>query len=406
MASSFAWLDYSEHDRRTMLDVINCFTDQDTRDELGIGAVRDAFADLLFPGTSTIQTRARYFLFVPWIYLNLESLKVPANQMGARARQEEIRLIAPLLASEDSAGTFGSTAREKLKRLPSSVYWQGLSTWGIRLYPGAQSQYHRSMDSFYTGRSRSQKTDDAEWLDGRLARNWHAGLPKAPKDFPNGVSLRLQRHEAIYLQERLLTKCPGTLLALLVGAPWEATDTEFPWEHPHLADFPAPLRELLDHAQAFSESVHGAALLYNLMLAETAHDETRTAEYQHRLQAWDNLRTSRQGALARWERARFWELARSGNPRIAAPTYLFINIWLDLALSRDLDDMLAASSPARQLIHDRERFLKRGLARLDNARALEQWSGAAGAGRLGFRWANAQLILSDILTSLQEDTHA
>ncbi|HOF88312.1 MAG TPA: DUF6361 family protein, partial [Armatimonadota bacterium] len=69
-------------------------------------------------------------------------------------------------------------------------------------------------------------------------------------------------------------------------------------------------------------------------------------------------------------------------------------------------DMLAASSPARQLIHDRERFLKRGLARLDNARALEQWSGAAGAGRLGFRWANAQLILSDILTSLQEDAHA
>jgi len=51
-----------------MLDVINAFSEKDTRDELGFGSVRDAFADTLFPGTSTIQTRARYFLFVPWIY--------------------------------------------------------------------------------------------------------------------------------------------------------------------------------------------------------------------------------------------------------------------------------------------------------------------------------------------------
>lgn len=34
---------------------------------LGFAPIRDAFADYFFPGTSTIQTRARYFLFVPWI---------------------------------------------------------------------------------------------------------------------------------------------------------------------------------------------------------------------------------------------------------------------------------------------------------------------------------------------------
>ena len=66
--SAFAWLSYSESERRKALDVISLFRERDTRDELGIGVIRDAFADLLFPGTSTIQTRARYFLFVPWIY--------------------------------------------------------------------------------------------------------------------------------------------------------------------------------------------------------------------------------------------------------------------------------------------------------------------------------------------------
>lgn len=41
--STFVWLDYSERDRRKMLDVVDLFREHDTRDELGIGSVRDAF---------------------------------------------------------------------------------------------------------------------------------------------------------------------------------------------------------------------------------------------------------------------------------------------------------------------------------------------------------------------------
>lgn len=55
MASSLSWLDCSEHERRQILDIVELFEERDTRDELGIGTVRDAFAELLFPGTSTIQ---------------------------------------------------------------------------------------------------------------------------------------------------------------------------------------------------------------------------------------------------------------------------------------------------------------------------------------------------------------
>ena len=73
MMSSFTWLDYSEHERRRALDVISLFKYQDTRDELGLASIRHAFAECFFPGTTTIQTRARYFLFVPWLCLELES---------------------------------------------------------------------------------------------------------------------------------------------------------------------------------------------------------------------------------------------------------------------------------------------------------------------------------------------
>ena len=88
MTSTFTWLDYSEREKRKMLDVIDLFGEQDTRDELGIGTVRDAFADLLFPGTSTIQTRARYFLFVPWMYLELERRRLE-NAIDDLARAQK-----------------------------------------------------------------------------------------------------------------------------------------------------------------------------------------------------------------------------------------------------------------------------------------------------------------------------
>ena len=147
--SAFVWLDYSERERRKMLDVVDLFREHDTRDELGVGSVRDAFADMLFPGTSTIMTRARYFLLVPWAYQRLERLRVRSAEIAARARQAELNLVEPIERSDDNDGNIGKVAKTTLKRLPSSVYWQGLSVWGIRSFRGAQVQYHRSLDRYY-----------------------------------------------------------------------------------------------------------------------------------------------------------------------------------------------------------------------------------------------------------------
>jgi len=125
MPSSFTWLDYSEQDRRKMLDVISLFREQTTRDELGIAAIRDIFANLFFPGVSTIQTRARYFLFIPWIYQDLISRKTTSQQVGGKLRQQEVDLINILAGRADNDGTIGKVSKAALKRLPSSVYWYG-----------------------------------------------------------------------------------------------------------------------------------------------------------------------------------------------------------------------------------------------------------------------------------------
>ena len=70
------WIDFSKEDRQKAFDVINLLSEQGAVDELGIGVIRDAFANYFFPGTSTIQTRAKYFLIVPYMLrLKIETVK-------------------------------------------------------------------------------------------------------------------------------------------------------------------------------------------------------------------------------------------------------------------------------------------------------------------------------------------
>ena len=89
--STLSWLDSSEHERRTVLQLVSALNEPGTLDELGIGSIRDTFSDELFPGTSTIQTRARYFLFIPWIMQMVEESSTPNHANHARRLQLQLR---------------------------------------------------------------------------------------------------------------------------------------------------------------------------------------------------------------------------------------------------------------------------------------------------------------------------
>jgi hypothetical protein len=219
--SSFTWLDYSEHDRRKMLEIVDLFREHETRDELGLGSIRDTFADLFFPGTSTLMTRARYFLITPWTYLRLERRKSSSAEIAERARKAELDLIEIIASSDDNLGNIGKVAKRALKRLPSSVYWQGLGVWGIRTFQGSQSQYHRSLDRFHQARSlhQNRSLERDEEHDEVIAGNWHGALVSPPADFPQAATLSLSRREAEYLCDRirLSVGSAGSLLAELVA---------------------------------------------------------------------------------------------------------------------------------------------------------------------------------------------
>lgn len=406
MNSTFTWLDHSERDRRRMLDVIDRFRESEARDELGFGVVQDTFSNMLFPGTSTIQTRARYFLFVPWIYRYLEDKRVDSGNIWRRARDMEVRLISTLLVSEDKERVIGSRSRANLQRMPSNIYWQGLREWGICQFPGSQDQYHRSLDAHYDVRPRSRaRTDDGEPLEDRISQNWHAGLPSPSADFLYESSFRLTYPEASYLRERIQISNPGSLLAVLVGLDGATGWVEFPWEHPDYSEFPEHIGRQLRHARAFSEAVYGATLLYNFMLSEARGIEEDVQERSEALQDWAAL-IGESDALDGWNRRDFWELILSEGANISVQTHSFVDSWLDIALAPGGASGVASDTKALVLIKDRELARKRAQARLSNPRALELWNGASGLYRLSYRWPSAHLILSDIADGLERGEHA
>ena len=135
-ASTLSWLDSSESERRAVLELVSALNEPGTLDELGIGSVRDTIADFLFPGISTIQTRARYFLFIPWI------LQIVEGQPNVRAEQFSRQLPLQLCDALDRShgpgqGVIGREARAALQRWPISIYWLGLERWGIRRQVGS-----------------------------------------------------------------------------------------------------------------------------------------------------------------------------------------------------------------------------------------------------------------------------
>ncbi|MBA3231795.1 MAG: hypothetical protein H0T05_03155 [Acidobacteria bacterium] len=381
-----------------MLEAIEMFRDRGTRDELGLSTVRDGFADLMFPGTGSLQTRARYFMFVPWMYRLLEEQRVSSAEVSRKARQFEVKLINALAESEDRSGIIGIQKRAALQRLPSSIYWSGLKRLGIRQFSGAQDEYHKSLDGWCRANRRAVKNDDGE-VEGRPGRNWH-DVPPMPEGFPERAELRVTEPEAEYLRRRVLTEAPASLFAFIIDRVNAESDFQFVWDHPLSGTLPPDLAKQVLHARNFAEAMHGAPILYNLMLANMEpRRENLLPGLEQVFEHWRGDVQTRRADLLKWDRQELWEILRVSGARITPLTRDFVEAWVDLLLDAPDPRSLLHSERAQELILKRERRLKGNLARLHNQAARERWNGNSGLSRLEYRWATARAILNDMMNA-------
>jgi hypothetical protein len=392
------WIDYSSEHREKVLAVLHALSAPEAVDELGIGLIRDGFADILFPGTSTIQTRAKYFFIIPYLLMELEreSHSSP-EKMIEKLRQAEIDLI-PILNIDGVSGVIGARAGKKLKRLPSSIYWNGIRTFGMFKYDSLSLEnYIKSHVTIQKNKHAAlsfghEESDDIDLVHGEYSSTfWRCILPE--DEWTNGLSIDLTKGEATYLKDRIIKaeKSKNSLFAyLLTQDPVKVKSIDDFTAIGNLFSLPDSLSNHYIQAKKFSEFISGANIRYNVILSNRQNQVANGK--------WSNwLKSS--FVVKEFQSFPFHEVIerlKIRNIRLVR----FLNDWQTTALSGD-DEKID------QLIIRREIELKsKERAKLHNTKIYSYKEGDwVGTENLHYRFRNAKALIADIFAGL-EDHHA
>lgn len=372
-----------------MLEVVKLFEDTSTIDELGVGSVRDTFSNALFPGTSTLHTRVKYFLFVPWLVNDVARHQWPVERSLQELRTREISLIKALVAGGQTQGVIGRAAQSRLKSMPSTLYWASLEYVGVRTWRTSIAGYFRN------AAQHRRATDDPDREHAAVEAFGMVSLPQVPSDLLTETTFDLDTTESEYLRSRIAAGTDGTLFA------WLAThrprsDAANIWGHEARADFPKHIARTVDDARRVHYTASGPSILYNRMMAEvTGNDEARD-KFAALLDEW-SADVEEQSVFTDWEPQSFWLRMHDLNPRIRPSTRRFLDDWWALARAGQHDNR-----EAQNLVMQRELVLKRSRARLTNPEARSTWAMGAGTGGFDFRWSVARSHLNDIAAGLGE----
>lgn len=391
MPSSLTWLDVSAEHQRRVRDMIRLFEEPGTRDELGVGPVRDAFSDLLFPGTSTIQTRARYFLFIPWHFQDAQRRGLRGDQLAQRVDRSERQLIERFREAGQVEGLIGRQAGPKVKTLPSTIYWNGLDRWGVL----TASMSQRAVAQLASG-----SMDCDEELSTGPVSAWHSTLPTAPTGFPdeNSGGFDLTFEEASWLRERILQAADGRLLAHLVNGS-EVLGKDVLWEEPATQTASDEIKAVVEHARRFSLALHGAALLYNLLVSEAYETKGLTKvdapvhRYRSALADWAAAMDAEKGPD--WDWPEFWFTVGSGYARVPHLAQTFVESWVAGALGTGFAQVVDDAG-LRQMVERRVTGLRGGKSVLANPKLLGLWGGSSGASPLDYRWGTVRRLVIDV----------
>lgn len=402
--SKVGWLDSNDEAAKQMAETIRALQEPSTLDPLGFGSIRNAFADLLAPGTSTIQTRVRYFLFVPWICQSIENSDITASQFNDQLRNDEAALIECLKNVGQNQGVQGLISGIKLKRMPSSTYWGGLYSWGLRNRNWSIAEYGRNIARLCSIANR----DGGDETIGSDPTTIWTDLPSAPDKFLEAdIDFNLTSDEAQFIIQKIRESHPESLLAAACENPQLAANAEWAWEVDAslLTD---ELNEILFHARNISEVTLGAQLIYNLLIARRVGEELKRdvdddiAFQLHSLNEWAQIITDRQKELSDWFTGleSLWTLL-SQSANISKPAQVFTEKIIKLALNEPFN--FIEDRKVHELVIQREKALKGPRARFVNLEGLKEWNGSGFGGQLNYRWPICKSYLTDLADALNRD---
>lgn len=420
--SQLGWIDFSPDDRNKVRNVLAMLSEPGTLDELGVGQVRDAFSDLLFPGISTIQTRAKYFITVPRILRDYQAL-TPSKKRNYQSlkkyliyHENEVAKILVAVHDDSEDGIIGRTRITSggVDRRPSEVYWNGLRTFGLIKTQLSLAEFSRKLDDYdhhndMLDSDHADGNDDADALKNRnlidLPDNNHQWMDK------NQLRIQLNYKEAEFLKGKLietsgielsvptqLFKCHLVHKALAenTNKALQAIDvlTELMLSHD---DVNAICKQRIQTANQFSLAMEGPHIRYNIILAKNNGFDDSVDKYEEAYAAWFEKANAKnlfkQGSDDKW-----LGIAAGGidQKRVFKNiTKDFIKKWCE-ALRQNTDHSQLDEIVAKQAERN-----KGGRSLLKRKLSENKWMGIR---RLDFRWGSARTIIKDIQEGLNVNT--
>lgn len=284
------WIDFSKDERNKVLNVIHLLDEPGAVDELGFGAIRDAFADYFFPGTSTVQTRAKYFLIVPYVLKEAGSGQYGSDLNNVlRKIDNEERNCRDILIRTSTDGVIGSLVpRSWVLRTPSNIYWNGIKRMGLfRAQDLSVKEYIRQsiiqrslkQAKSYGNRDKDAEENEKDDIDaGDIGpfQFWNLGNTYH-KDWRNNLNIELLPEEAAFLKSQIITNLRGTLFAYILknNVSLDKYDTIGALSA-DLGDAVGPeLERMLKLANDFNELVALTTTRYNLIVSQGKNERAQ-----------------------------------------------------------------------------------------------------------------------------------
>lgn len=280
------WIDFSKTERNKILSVLDLLSESGTLDELGIAPIRDGFANLFFPGTSTIQTRAKYFFLVPYALKELELSNETNPNRFLRALNETEKMCGETLLdiNPNENGIIGKRSLQGgkwVKRTPADIYWAGLRKYGI--FTGGNislSEYARASCAIKNQKSnltklgnRNDSAEENETDDknaGNIFKMQFWKMPLYQRSWRDKIQMSLTKEEGEFLREQIISTCPNSMLSyILENKMTEILDLEnFSDIGAIINKFPKQMQDEYALALSFSDFLFVARTLYNIIISD------------------------------------------------------------------------------------------------------------------------------------------
>jgi len=394
------WIDFSKDDQKKALSAIDLLTEDGTLDELGIAPIRDGFADLFFPGTSTIQTRAKYFLIVPYALDSISRQPDTGADAMLRRLDDIERRCAKILVDENADGAIGRRTIQSggwVKRPPSAIYWAGLRRFGIFTQQNMSLTEYARVSSAIRRRKQELKkmgsrNDDSHEFGGddvdagALFSTTFWKLPVySEKEWINNLTMKLTADEAIFLKSQIEFTQKDSFYAYILEN--NLSNITLLKSFTDLNDanitrsFPEQLQKDISMALSFANFIIGIYARYNIVVSDGENVDANREWEVYNANIAKNTSIDIDAVHARLN---FY------NPGLI----LFLKTVQNLLISGNISEL-------DECIRKREEHLKgRTRAKMNNVgkNLKDRW---IGNGWLEYRFGNAMTIARDIFDGLE-----